>query len=88
MFCAEFFRWYNKHHRHSGISYLTPEDVHYGRVDSVVKKRQIVMEIIFQLYPERFVKGRPFVKKPVEAVWINKPEDVSDQAVTDIKNVA
>ena len=27
-FCREFFTWYNKEHRHSGIAYLTPEMVH------------------------------------------------------------
>lgn len=88
MFCTDFFRWYNKCHRHSGIAYLTPEDVHYGRVDSVVTKRQAVMEKVFQLYPERFVKGSPVVKKPSEAVWINKPEEPAALAGADIKNVA
>ena len=88
LFCADFFRWYNKSHRHSGIAYLTPEDVHYGRVESVITKRQAVMEKVFQLYPERFVKGSPVVKKPAEAVWINKPEDLSDQSESVIKKVA
>lgn len=87
-FCVDFFNWYNKSHKHSGIAYLTPEDVHYERVDSVISKRQAVMEKVFQLYPERFVKGSPVVKKPSEAVWINKPEESPDQAGSTIKNVA
>lgn len=30
--CQDFFVWYNKEHRHSGIGLMTPEDVHYGRM--------------------------------------------------------
>ena len=30
-FCREFFDWYNRDHRHSGIGLHTPEDVHYLR---------------------------------------------------------
>lgn len=32
-FCQTFFSWYNTKHYHSGLSLLTPEDVHYGRTD-------------------------------------------------------
>ena len=28
-FCRDFFDWYNRDHRHSGIGLHTPEDVHY-----------------------------------------------------------
>jgi putative transposase len=35
-FCRSFFAWYNHEHRHSGIAYLTPADVHYGRTDAVL----------------------------------------------------
>lgn len=87
-FCVDFFGWYNKSHKHSGIAYLTPDDVHYARVDSVIAKRQAVMEKVFQLYPERFVKGSPVVKKPSEAVWINKPEESADKSKLDVKKVA
>ena len=30
-FCQRFFTWYNTDHRHSGIGYHHPIDVHYGR---------------------------------------------------------
>jgi len=36
-FCLDFFSWYNKDHRHSGITYLTPEQVHYGLSDHILK---------------------------------------------------
>ena len=32
-FCQRFFRWYNHEHRHSGIGFHTPADVHFGRAD-------------------------------------------------------
>jgi len=77
-FCRDFFNWYNKDHKHSGIAWLTPEDVHYGRADEVVLKRQIVMDEVYMKNPERFVKGPPIVKKPDNQVWINKPTEPVD----------
>ena len=34
-FCQRFFRWYNAEHRHSGIGFHTPADVHYGQAEHV-----------------------------------------------------
>jgi len=31
--CGHFFSWYNEQHRHSGIGYHTPFDVHYERAE-------------------------------------------------------
>lgn len=76
LFCRDFFNWYNKSHKHSGIAYLTPEDVHSGRAEEIVIKRQSVMDRVYKLYPERFVKGPTKVKKTDDQVWINKPEPV------------
>jgi len=73
-FCRDFFNWYNKEHKHSGIAWLTPEDVHYGKADEVILKRQILMEAVYKKYPERFVKGVTIIKKPDTKVWINKPQ--------------
>lgn len=75
-FCRDFFFWYNKEHRHSGIAMLTPEMVHYDLVDDVVTKRNSVLEDIYKKHPERFVKGLPKSKKPDNEVWINKPESM------------
>jgi putative transposase len=80
-FCRDFFNWYNKEHKHSGIAWLTPEDVHYDRVDEVIAKRQIVMNEVFIKNPERFVKGLSIVKKPDSKVWINKPSTTVDLAL-------
>jgi putative transposase len=72
-FCQDFFAWYNKEHYHSGIGFLTPEDVHYGRAEHIIKGRHAVLRAAFERHPERF-KGE--IPKPTElprAVWINKP---------------
>ena len=35
----DLFAWYNNAHHHSGLSYLTPADVHYGRAATVLAVR-------------------------------------------------
>ena len=73
-FCRNFFPWYNKEHRHSGIGLMTPESIHYGLAERLNEKRSIVLRAAFQKNPQRF-KGK--IPQPPEiptAVWINKPE--------------
>ena len=70
-FSRSFFPWYNTEHRHSGLSMLTPEDVHYGRASSVLDQRREVLAAAFQDHPERFVRGLPAPRPLPEAVWIN-----------------
>jgi len=71
--CAEFFTWYNNHHRHSGISYLTPADAHNGRAEAILQRREQVLACAARLHPERFVHGTARLSRLPEAVWINKP---------------
>lgn len=54
---------------------LTPRTVHYGKADMVLSKRQLVLEEAYEKYPERFVKGKPVVKRLQQMVWINKPKN-------------
>src|SRR6185312_12196579 len=54
-FCRRFFQWYNHDHRHSGIGFHTPADVHYGRAEAIREKRGIVLSAAYDLHPERFV---------------------------------
>jgi putative transposase len=84
LFCKDFFIWYNTSHKHSGIEMLTPENLHYNKVEEIVSKRQIVMNEVYKNHPQRFVKGVTIVKKPDTRVWINKPK--SD--VSQLKSVA
>jgi putative transposase len=68
-----FFRWYNHDHRHGGIATLTPADVHFGRVNAVLAKRQAALDAAFAAHPERFPNGAPIHPRPASEVWINPP---------------
>ena len=72
-FCQGFFRWYNEQHRHSGLGLLAPAMVHYGQAESVVRQRQAVLDVAYQLHPERFVRSAPKPPQLPSEVWINKP---------------
>jgi len=74
-FCRKFFPRYNNDHRHSGLAYFTPADVHYGRIADVLAQRQTVMDQAFARTPDRFPNGAPRVPEPPRAVWINPPEN-------------
>ena len=37
--CHDLLAWYNDAHHHSGLSYLTPADVHYGRAPAILDLR-------------------------------------------------
>ena len=71
--CRRFFVWYNDAHRHSGIAWLTPADVHYGRAQQILAGRAAVLQAASLTHPERFVKGPARPARLPEAVWINKP---------------
>ena len=72
-FCQAFFPWYNGEHRHSGIGLLTPEVLHYGHADAVIRCRQDVLSGAYARHPERFVRHHPRPPEKPEAVWINRP---------------
>jgi len=56
---TNFFDWYNKEHRHSGIGLLTPEQVYQNKTKEIQQKRQEVLLQAAQRHPERFVNGLP-----------------------------
>lgn len=70
-FCRPFVRWYNDEHCHSGIAMLTPRDLHEGRADAVLAKRQATLDRAYAQHPERFPNGPPTVPRPPRAVHIN-----------------
>ncbi len=76
-FCKCFFDWYNREHRHSGIAMLTPDDVHFGRVDRVLAQRRVVLAAAYAAHPERFVRHAPTPREVPTQVWINRPELVA-----------
>jgi putative transposase len=68
-----FFTWYNHDHRHSGVCMLTPEIVHYGLANDVLRARQDVLTNAFERNPNRFVRGVSKVDPLPAAVYINPP---------------
>jgi putative transposase len=72
-FCQGFFRWYNEEHRHSGLGLLTPAMVHYRQAQRILQQRQAVLDVAYQLHPERFVRSAPKPPQLPTEVWINKP---------------
>ena len=72
-FCQGFFNWYNTVHKHSGIGFMTPEQVHYGMAQNIQAQRRAVLESAFKEHAKRF-KGKVPKSFPLpEAAWINKP---------------
>jgi len=78
-FSQEFFNWYNTEHYHSGIGFLTPEDVHYGRAEQIIKDRQTILNAAFEKHPKRFKGNIPKSLPLPDAVWINKPTPFVDE---------
>jgi putative transposase len=72
-YCRTFFPWYNDQHHHSGIAYLTPHEVHYGKADEVLRHRHEILMASYSAHPERFVRGPPRLPTLARAVYINPP---------------
>lgn len=72
-FCQQFFHWYNHEHRHSGIGWLTPADMHAGLAATRTDQRQAVLDAAFEAHPARFVRRPPQPPVVPDAAWINPP---------------
>jgi putative transposase len=72
-FCQQFFKWYNTEHYHSGVAWLHPVDVHYGRTETVRAARADVLAAAYTRNPDRFVNKPPQPAALPNAAWINKP---------------
>ena len=75
-----FFAWYNEDHHHTGLGLLTPVVVHSGQAESVLQKRQQVLDRAYAAHPERFVNHPPVPAQLPVAVWINPPKPVQGTA--------
>ena len=76
-FCGRFFTWYNDEHRHSGIGFHTPADVHYGRAPALREQRARVLDAAYAAHPERFVRKAPVPPALPTVAWINRPPEVA-----------
>jgi putative transposase len=69
--CEGYFDWYNFKHHHSALASFTPEQVFTNRHENIAKQREQVLLRHYEAHPERFVQGKPRVKRPAEQVLIN-----------------
>jgi putative transposase len=74
-----FFDWYHHRHHHSGLGWMTPADVHFGRAEAVRAQRARILDAAFHSHPERFVRKPPTPPAIPQAVWINPPADANTQ---------
>ena len=72
-FCQQFFAWYNGEHRHSGIGFHTPADLHYGRDPQLRERRADVLAEAYAAHPKRFVRKHPEPPRLPGVAWINRP---------------
>jgi putative transposase len=72
-YCRRLFDWYHNQHRHSSLGWMTPGDVHHGRVEILREQRASALDAAYRLHPERFVRRPPTPPALPEAVWINRP---------------
>ena len=77
-FCAEFFAYYNHHHRHSGLGLHTPASVHFGTAGEVRAARVATLDAVYTANPRRFCHRRPTPPRLPTVAWINQPTITND----------
>jgi putative transposase len=75
--CQQFFRWYNREHRHSGIGLMAPAAVHDGTAATMNVQRAVVLDAAFASHPMRFKGIAPKPPALPTAAWINPPKKES-----------
>lgn len=67
---AGFVAYYNTEHRHSAIRFVTPDDRHFGREETILKQRKRVYERARRRHPQRWARAtRNWT--PIEVVRLN-----------------
>jgi putative transposase len=76
---ATFVQWYNEHHQHSGIRFVTPAARHSGAEAAILQHRKAVYEAAKQRHPQRW-SGATRNWEPVGIVWLNPDKPDADKA--------
>ncbi len=80
-----YFEWfvheYNNNHRHSGVAWNTPDDVHYGRTDAVTRNRSRLLVTAFRTHPERYA-SHPKPPALPGRVCINEPKQKTQPSLS------
>ncbi|MBN2900016.1 MAG: IS3 family transposase [Clostridia bacterium] len=51
---ADFVDWYNTKHRHSGLNFVTPQQMRSGEYKRIFKKRNQILKAAYEKHPERW----------------------------------
>lgn len=70
----KFVHWYNHQHLHSGISFVTPHDRHYGKDKTILEVRRQTYQKAYDRNPLRWT-GQPKAWVRQEVVYINKIDE-------------
>lgn len=71
---STFVSWYNRHHQHSGINFVTPNERHSGQHLAILQARQRVYEAARDRNPARWT-GNTRNWEPVDQVHLNPERD-------------
>nr|EES52679.1 MAG: Integrase, catalytic region [Leptospirillum ferrodiazotrophum] len=75
---ASFVRWYNDHHRHSALKFVTPSQRHRGEDRDLLQHRTQVYQSAQQRNPERW-SGNTRNWSPIEAVFLNPQREQKEK---------
>ena len=71
-FVDQYVAWYNGNHKHSGIAFFSPNDVHDGSWCVRWQVRNLVQQAYYEAHPERF-RHQLYTPAPATIVGINSP---------------
>ena len=75
----DFVEWYNHHHCHSRIKFVTPAQRHQGQDQAILEKRKAVYELAKARHPQRW-SGDTRNWDPVGEVTLNPEKDAQQGA--------
>jgi transposase InsO family protein len=79
--------WYNTQHQHSAIRFVTPDDRHFSREESILANRHRVYERARRQNPERWSAGTRNWE-PVRLVWLNPERRNKASQMSQLKEAA
>ena len=81
LWADDFVHWYNIHHRHSGIRYVTPEQGHAGEDRALLAARHLLYQAARAKNPARWSRHTRNWS-PIDTVTLNPERDVVVNAAT------
>lgn len=78
---ADFTKWYNTEHLHSGIGFVTPEDRHQGRDLAILERRRAVYLEAFLQNPGRWIGKTPRNWDSAAFVTLNPIKELAEKKV-------